>query len=530
MSHGVRLRSGLTCLLCLLSLCWNAQAASFERHYQEALLLMQEGRFVDARQELEQSVRDNASSDAYFALGVSCFQLHQLEAARSAYQEALRLLPPAELAARIRGGLGDVYFENGDYARAVSAYRQVLENHDWPGVRLKLATAYLRLYRYSDALQESETLMQQTSPLAETHYLRSLIYLARKNWDAALDELNQLSRYPEHQQEAYQHLNWLYRLQGRYDEAMQMATELAEHNTQQDPAIYRLAAETGLEALQVCLPAPDCLTPQRLAPTQKYLERWLLIAPHQAQAYFIWGQWEQLQGHFAAALQDYQEAANGFPERLDYNLKLALLYQSLQNPKQALALLQAIPPERSKEEALWQEMPKWFSIYPQLPQRWLTNLAQTDLPPLLKGRYLFWKGYFLWQTEGPSKGVQELWQKAEKHLKQEPEGLMIQALRLWQAAEKDWAARLLQQIHQQRPNWWLPEVYLGRYYLETEPTEAQKWLQAAYRQNPADLSLALDLLKTYPQGPSQQALLRQLLQSFPDERKLQELYLEEIGH
>lgn len=505
----------------------NAESPYLDRHYQEGLLLMQQGRFNEALSELKQSIAQEAHSETYFALGVAYFQRHQLNLANNAYQQGMRLLPPEDLAARIQGGLGDVFFENGDYHQAITAYRRALQAHpEWIGVRLQLASAYLRLERYSSALSESEQILQSSTPLAEIHYLRGLIYLARRDWPAALKELNQLSQYPEHFIEAHQHLNLLYRMQKKYPEAIQIAEELIQSDKSQSPGNYKLAAETWLESLTACLPETDCFNSDAVQHIKGHLERWLLTAPDQAQAYFLLGQVEQLQGHWLEALRSYQQAFTYFPERLDYRLKLATMYQTLNQKDRAYQLLSAIPPERFSEEALWQEMPKWFETNPELVKNWQSNINTQDLSPLLKGRYLFWKAYFLWQNPEFHER-KDLWQEAEKSLYQEPEGLMIQALKLWQAGEKKWSARILLQIHHQRPDWWLPQDYLGQYYLNHDLTEAQKWLGSAHLQNPISLPLALNLLGTY--SPHEAPVLAEkLLQSFPEEKRIQEFYLQII--
>ena len=504
---GSALRLWLSCLISLL-ITFPAFGAEGDLLYAEGLQLLQQGFYQEASRQLERAVRLRPQPDRCFALGVAYFQLHRPTQAYQAYQQALGLLPEPALAARIRSGLGDVYFELEDYPQAVEAYRQALSFQPaWSGVRLKLATSYLRLERFGEALRESESLLASPSPLSEAYYLRSLIYLARHQWEAAIQELERLRAQPEHRFEAYQQLNWLYRLQQRYDQASEVARLAVAEYGQSVPQAYQLAAATGLEQLTFCLPLAGC----RPQPAQLRcdLERWLLMSPEQPQGYFELGWLEQLEGNPEAARDAYRRAYSLFPSRSDYLLKLAEMEWTLGQRQSVHQWLADLPAPNSP--SLWRELPKWAEAEPELLQRWWRQLRPgVELPRQLLS---FWLSY-LEALPPPAADAAE--------------AQVLQALRLWQAGQADWARPLLLQARQQEPQWWLPCELLGRIALEQEPAAALPWLEAAYRLNPISRQLALLLAEGLPPGPARRQHLQRALQTFPEEPILQELYLKQL--
>lgn len=479
-------------------------AKAGELYYAEGLQLLQQGFYQEASQQLARSVALLAEPERCFALGVAYFKLHQLPKAYQAYQQALGLLPAPAVAARIRSGLGDVYFEMEAYTDALNAYRQALTfEPGWSGVRLKLATSYLRLERFGEALRESEALLKSQQPLSEAHYLRSLIYLGRHQWDQASQELQKLATQPEHRFEAYQQLNWLYRLQQKYPQAREIAERGVKEFGSSVPQAWQLAAATGLEQLTLCLPLAGC--DAQPASIRSYLERWLLLNPEQPQVYFELGWFEQLQGNLEGARDAYARAYGLFPSHTDYLLKLAETQWALGDRAAARAVMMKQPLPAGP--LLWRELPKWAGAEPELLQSWLAQtLPGVSWPQELKP---FWLAYLgaLPELSESSAEVQ-----------------VIQALRLWQAGQPVWAKPLLLQAHRQEPQWWLPCELLGRLLLEIRAPQALDWLTAAYRLNPLSRELALLLAENLPEAQRRNHIAK-ALESFPDDRRLQSLYL-----
>lgn len=469
--------------------------------YLEALQMLKQGQYALAADLLERSLKQKSDADTLFALGVAYRQLNQSSKAYQAYQKALSLLPPEALRARIRSGLGDIYFENSDFENALTAYQDALAfQATWSGVRLKLAMTYLRLNRLNDALNESEYLLQSAIGSDETAYLRSLIFLAKDQREAAIQALIPLTQGKAHP-EAYQALNWLYRLQHNYDQAYAVAEQgmkVFEHQM----AMYQLASETLIEKLYFCRPQA-CYQAQDLEKSRELIERWILVTPYEPQAYYQLGRLEQLQQDYRAAFQAYQKAAELLPEQFQYGFYAAqMLYAKGERPlaKQTIKALSTQDSAQThlRELSLWPDPDLWAHYWP-------------DARPDTSG----WQSYL--QAFKPSTVTGSL----------KPESQVIQALDLWQARQNTWALTLLQQAHQQAPDWALPATLAGKILVEQDVKQALPWLQSAYILNPMSLELALLLARHLPDSPQRQAHFRQALQTFPDNSELQDLFLKQ---
>lgn len=484
-----------------------ALAQGFDRAYEEGLVLLKAGRFEDARVQFEQSVQEQARSDNLFALGVVYFRLQQTRLAYETYMQALRRVPSPRLEARIRSGLGDVYFEMEDYLRAAESYRKALAVEPvWIGARLKLATAYLRQGQYVSALAESESLQNQGVPVAESYYLQGLVFLARQDWPAAEAALHKLKAYPRHRVEALQHLNWLYRMQKEFDLAVEMALEI--QNT--DGATERLIAVSLLEKAQACSRA-QCLSEEELRRVRRALERWILSHPENPRAYQGLGELEQRLGHWKEASQAYRRAAMLFPEYPLFQLKAlgmdAAQGLDIAEPLRALSLPEA---QRIQPE-LWWELSKWQSLLQ----------AQTEQASTLQG-IAFWQGLSLWLPQERSSD------RARRHWKNLPQGnrlenTTVQALQFYEKGAYEWALKLFEQASAQAPAWWLPHYYIARIRQSPERYEKSYW------EHPNHLELATMFVKNAASRAERRLRLERVLRSFPQERLFQEQYLRLIS-
>ncbi|MGV3525747.1 MAG: tetratricopeptide repeat protein [Candidatus Sericytochromatia bacterium] len=505
---------------------WRAQAQS-DPYYAEGLYLLQQQQFDRAAERLEQSTRLQARGDNLFALGVAYFRLHRYAQAHAAYTQALRQVPDEALSARIRSGLGDVLLQLEDYAPAVELYQRALaQEPTWAGVRLRLATAYLRLGRVDEALNEAETLRQYPNSTQEAAFLRSLIYLAQEQWEPASAELEQLSQDPVYRFQAWQQLNWLYRLQGRTDDAARTARLLVKYYGLAGPQAYQLAAGTWLERVRDCVGTRGCEPTQLAAEARDFFQRWLLLAPQQSQAYDGLGQLEQWLARWPEAKTAYAQAHRLFPERAVYVLHLALMERALGQSAEAKRRLQELP--LPQDPQLWPELALWGIDQPELFVRWSTALPrQTDAQ---RGLALFWHTYIDWQRDGNWTPERELsWQRAERLLRSGAEVQVIQALRLWRAGQPEWALSLLRQTHAHSREFWLPLEMLARVQSRHQPEKATVWLNAAYRTMPHSLFLAETLLQLSESETARREHVRRILQTFPQNTHFQAAYLEMMG-
>lgn len=483
------------------------------REYQEGLLLLQQQRFQPAYQRFQIASQGSTEPEVWFALGVSAYRLHILPEAYRAFETGLSLLPSPKLGAQLRGGLGDVLFDMGNYQEALTYYQQALDfQPGWLGLRLKRAATYLRLQRYEDALAETEALLQMQFPPAETRYLRALIYLGQQNWKQALPELQALQAYPAHRFEALQDLNWLYRTQGLRQEAVQSAEALLVLGSDY-PQAYRLATLTYLEQLYLCLPEANCKALRSL--TYRALERWQLSDVYHPEAFAVFGQLQQLEQNWGAAEQAYQQASQYFPQSLTYALKQAEMVRAQGKPIASAGGMKQHSPETERQ--IWQELGKW----PSLAQDYLDNAESKN-----SSTRLFWQALLQTNWKHPAEFTAKALKSLETPLNS-PEQKMEQAFRLWSAGEKSWAIRLVKSARTMAPDWWLPYEVLGYLYRE-QPIESFKWLKIAYLLNPISQELLHSLLQVSPAGTERQDLLLRGLKTFPNDSQLQNWYLESL--
>ncbi|MBF2053345.1 MAG: tetratricopeptide repeat protein [Candidatus Sericytochromatia bacterium] len=493
---------------------------AFDRDYAEGLALLQQQAFETALIPLRRSTRTQPRSENFFALGVALFRLQRLPEAWQAYQQALRYLPDPALKARIRSGLGDLHFATEDYVNAINHYHEALDYEPrWNGARLRLATAYLRLERYSAALTITEQALAYAGPAPqpELHALRSLIYLSQQQWQAATTELSALAEYPGYFVEAQQHLNWMYRFRKDYPEANTLADQLLQSHGQ--PEIWQMAALTKLEYLNACdlqlLPCSPGHYQQLSQEAGEVLSRWILSTPDQPQAYYYLGLWAQHRLDWPAALQAYQRAAQLFPERQYYQLKQAEMHWTLGERQPAEKTLSVLRFQKGD----WREGFKAYAME-SLPSAWQQAALQND-PASPQG--LFWQGYLHWQQAPGDKN--KAWHTLLSQHSSSPEARLAEALQLLRSGNRTWTYALLRQTARERPENWLSAYYLGILQAEHDCPAALPWLQRAYRQNPTALAVHHGLLRCLP--PEQQAAqLIRSLQTFPSEDAFQQLYLE----
>jgi tetratricopeptide (TPR) repeat protein len=493
---------------------------ALERHYREGLQLLKQRHFPLATEKFRQALKSEAdNAEIWFALGVSLYQQQDLLGAYQAYKAGLRLLPEIALQARLRSGLGDIYFEQQDFSQAIPAYIQALEHQPgWSGVRLKLATALLREQRFEEALFHSEQLQQESLPPAESLYLQSLIYLAQQNIEAAIPALEKLALYPEHAFNARQMLIWLY--QKNHEAAYQENKTALKQLAKDYPEVYRVIGFSESQRYFDCYlkAAQACASTDYLAT----LQNWQLSGINTDSAYQALGVYYQLNHQWEKAEFAFARAYQIFPEHTAYSLHSWHM-------KQAQKKVNTAPP--------WQQLS--FASEEPYPWRNLSVWAEEQRPiPLLpslekvtgQGMEGFWYGFFQapWY-EPPALEVQKLWTHTEKEIKDGAEKKIIQAWRLWMAGEKKWALASLSSAQREAPEWWLPYglwSFFASQSTDIPLEEKRRNIEIAYRLNPIALKLA-ELRFYLPLEPAlERARLKEVLTTFPDHEPFQYRYLQ----
>lgn len=509
----------LCVLLLLLSTPLPVLAQQSNRYYHEGLQLLQEGELPLATQRFRQALLQGEDrAEIWFALGVALYQQQDLTGAHQAYTSGLRLLPDRPIQGRLRSGLGDIYFEQQNFSQAIRAYEQALEiQPNWSGVRLKLATALLREQRFAEALVHSEWLQNQPLPPAEGLYLRSLIYLAQQDLEAAIPSLEKLASYPEHAFNARQMLTWLYppnREQDYLANAQALKAMAANY-----PAVYRVLGFSESQRYFNCY--LKSATPCQVADYLETLQRWRLSGVNTDSAYIALGNYYQLQHQWDAAESAFRRAAQRFPERLHYTQKARLMARAQNKSTPSLSISEF--ETESPDQSLWYSLSTENEAPTELFNA-IANLEDTENH--------FWKGYFQapWFTP-PSKATQKLWQKTESTLPESAEKKIIQSWRLWQAGQTQWALKTLESAQQNAPQWWLSYglwSLFARDLPHIQDAHYQRITEIAYTLNPGSLTLA-ELRFHRPLAPEERLKrLREVLQTFPEHATFQQAYLETL--
>jgi tetratricopeptide (TPR) repeat protein len=495
---------GAFCLwLCLTLAVW---AAPEDGLYLEGLALLKGRDYAVATDKFRQALTLNqVRPEIHFALGVALYQQDQLAGAHEAYLLALRYVPSPDLQARVRSGLGDIYFQLEDYARAAQFYRMALDTQSaWMGVRLKLATAYLRLFQYDSALEEVDLLLRFNPHLTEAYHLRSVIALARQDYRQALADVETVMRaYPEPTPELYQQLNWLYRMNLDYANARQVAQLLVQ--TFPAGESYRILADTQFEAAQHQLLLGK---PTDLRDTMDAYQKYLLMQPQNALGYYRLGLVYQLQQRWSEALQAYRRAAELFPEQQTYRLAQVEM-ECVKGPCQHLAtlLVREGQPANGDAAEIWLRL---ASTEPRLLPALLAAGKGANWPLSERRRLYFLQGYAHW-FKGEREAALKIWDRPELIHWQGPEVDLMRAFRLGNSGSGRWSRDLFWQALRKRPQWWLPYFHLAEQQADSASERTFHFSELAWRLHPSS-SEALNRLALSYRQTEQLADLQQLYQ------------------
>ena len=175
------------------------EAASIEL----ALTQWRAGNAQDAidrfQQFAEQYPKSDRVADAWFGLGEAYFEQAAWDKAIEAYQKYLDLRGDV-IASYVQERIGDAYTQQGDHEQAATAYQAAVASatgaSDIAGLREKLALAYRLLKRYDDALAQYDAILsfaQQPRYRAQITYQAGQTLIDAGQTDAATSALSSWS-------------------------------------------------------------------------------------------------------------------------------------------------------------------------------------------------------------------------------------------------------------------------------------------------------------------------------------------------
>jgi tetratricopeptide (TPR) repeat protein len=134
--------------------------------------------------------------DAYKGLALSAFKQKNYKVTESILMEALKIAPrDAEIWAK----LGEVYFVQNQYPKSVQAYEKSYDIMPTKQIKYNLAGSLLAANRLDQSEAMYENLIKEDPKYAEAYEGLADVYIARKNYAKAKQELETLlSQFPDY--------------------------------------------------------------------------------------------------------------------------------------------------------------------------------------------------------------------------------------------------------------------------------------------------------------------------------------------
>jgi tetratricopeptide (TPR) repeat protein len=184
----LRQRAGIV-LLSLFLAAGYSYAETKPAHQQPSLSpveqLILENRLDEAIRQLEQTMADHPSSEGYRLLGLAYQKKSRQLSAESitAYEKAISW---SEASVEARLNLGDIYFQQGRYEKAIEVLSPLADKPGVPPVALhKLALAYLNADQLNQSLNTWERLAQLQPEDEEVMFYQGLIKEKKERYEEA---------------------------------------------------------------------------------------------------------------------------------------------------------------------------------------------------------------------------------------------------------------------------------------------------------------------------------------------------------
>jgi arylsulfatase A-like enzyme/Tfp pilus assembly protein PilF len=184
----------------------------------QAILEVEEGRFVQAQPLLEKVIKDDPQIyTAQYQLGLS-YNRQQKYAEAVPHLKAATVIQPDSGIANYQLGLA--LFETGDISGAGSAFEQVLtQNPKWADAHFSLGSVYARSDRIRDALDHLQTALELNPDHFRANLLAGRILSLQGRPDVGVSLLEKAVKLQEKSGEAHRFLADAYKRLGRTREA-----------------------------------------------------------------------------------------------------------------------------------------------------------------------------------------------------------------------------------------------------------------------------------------------------------------------
>jgi len=344
----------------------------------EANQLLSEGRAADAKNKIQEELRQNpANAEAYDLLGVIAVSEKDYDAALEAFQRAIKLAPNS---VRTHNDMGNVYVAEGKFDLAEQEFRTALRlapaNRDAnynlgllllaqgaPAkavlhfqrvrpvnleTRFNLTRAYLRTGRTAEGLKSAADLSSENKYNVQLHFTLGVLLASEKQYCPAQRELEKANALQPETFEILYNLGQAYLRANDYAKAELALNRALTRKPDSPEALYQLAQvyteqKRPVDALELLVRAHK-LAPQntdvifllaRVSMTQNYfedaiplLESGLLIAPKRADLRAALGESYFMSGKTEKAIEEFKQLITLQPSAASYTF-MGLSYRHL---------------------------------------------------------------------------------------------------------------------------------------------------------------------------------------------------------
>ena len=176
LNHGATARAVLAGMLAIALPAVLAQnpGAKLNQHLQQAQVHLDAEQYDLVVSELEQAIGIHPNiPGAYYQLGLAHWHLQNMEQAKQAFLEELKFEPPDAYSLYY---LGRISLTEGNSNEAVGYFERVVSIGTVLDVRSRLASGYLRVGRFADAVDLLEETVRRWPEQGENHYLLGQAY------------------------------------------------------------------------------------------------------------------------------------------------------------------------------------------------------------------------------------------------------------------------------------------------------------------------------------------------------------------
>ena len=190
-----------------------------DRLFQQAMILLNQGRLGQSREILENVVKLNPNQfDAFNLLGIIAAQLKELELAEELFDKAIKLNPNKSTFYCNRG---NVLKELKLYDKALIQYdKAIVLNKDYALAYLNRSIALSELNQYEEALKSSAAAIRIKFDYAEAYYQHGIILTELKRYEEALHSYDKAIVLKPHYAEAYSNRGVVLKELKRFEESL----------------------------------------------------------------------------------------------------------------------------------------------------------------------------------------------------------------------------------------------------------------------------------------------------------------------